>query len=62
MGHMIISAIVHGLIYRLIWSITRGMGIGGIFAFAIVGIGGMWAARAVMGGRRRNSRRRRQEW
>ena len=39
MSHMILHAIVHGLIYRALWSLTRGMHSGSIVALAVVGIG-----------------------
>jgi hypothetical protein len=49
MGHMIESAIVHGLIYRALWQIMRHMGLPGCIAFAIAGIAGVWLYRRFFG-------------
>lgn len=57
MTHMILSALVHGLIYRLIWSYTRGMGEGHIFALAVAIIGGLVVTHLLFRRRRRNRRR-----
>ena len=57
MTHMIVSAIVHGLIYRLIWSYTRGMGEGRIVAIAFSVIGGIAITHLLFRRRRRNRRR-----
>ncbi len=59
MIHMILSAIVHGLIYRLIWSATRGMGEGHIFALALAVIGALLITHLLFHRRRRNRNRRR---
>ena len=59
MTHMIVSAIVHGLIYRLIWSYTRGMGEGRIVAIAFSVIGGIAITHLLFHRRRRNRNRRR---
>ena len=55
---MIVSAIVHGLIYRLIWSMTRGMGLGHIATIAIAVIGGSLVITHALFHRRRRNRRR----
>lgn len=59
MSHMILSALVHGLIYRLIWSFTRGMGLGHIAALALAVIGAIAITRLLFHRRRRNRNRRR---
>ena len=59
MIHMILSAIVHGLIYRLIWSATRGMGEGRIVAIAFSVIGAIAITHLLFHRRRRNRNRRR---
>lgn len=59
MTHMIVSAIVHGLIYRLIWSATRGMGEGRIVAIAFSVIGAIAITHLLFHRRRRNRNRRR---
>ncbi len=56
--HMIISAIVHGLIYRLIWSFTRGMGLGQIVGLAAAVIGGLVVTHLLFHRRRRRRNRR----
>jgi hypothetical protein len=43
--HMIESAVVHGLIYRVLSSLMRGMGVPGTIAFAVAGIGGVYLYR-----------------
>jgi hypothetical protein len=57
--HMIVSAIVHGLIYRLLWSATRGMGLGHLIALAAAVIGAIVITHALFHRRRRNRNRRR---
>lgn len=57
MTHMIVSALIHGLIYRLIWSATRGMGEGRIVAIAFSVIGGIAITHLLFRRRRRNRRR-----
>lgn len=59
MIHMIISAIVHGLIYRLIWSATRDMGEGRIVAIAFSVIGALLITHLLFQRRRRGRHRRR---
>ncbi len=58
MTHMIVSAIVRGLIYRLIWSATRGMGEGHIFALAFSVIGALLITHLLFRRRRNRNRRR----
>ena len=48
MGHMILSAIIHGLIYRAIWGLERGTGAHGAVAIAIAIIGAMIIGHLVM--------------
>ena len=48
MGHMILSAIIHGLIYRLIWAVEKGTGLHGAVAYAVVIIGGLLIGHFVM--------------
>ncbi|MHB1773557.1 MAG: hypothetical protein ACYCST_17815 [Acidimicrobiales bacterium] len=53
MSHMIVSALVHGLIYRLIWSFTRGMGLGHIAVLTAAVIGALLITRLLFHRRRR---------
>ena len=55
--HVIASALIHGLIYRLIWSFTRGMGEGHIFVLALAVIGAIAVTHLLFHRRRRNRRR-----
>ena len=61
MGHMILSAIIHGLIYRAIWGLERGMGVHGAVALAVLIIGtllvGRFITRLLFGRRYRRPRR-----
>ena len=43
--HMVESAVVHGVIYRTLSTVMRGIGIPGTIAFAIAGIGGVYLYR-----------------
>ena len=56
LGHTIVSAVIHGLIYGAIFHIMRGMGIGEVLLVAVVGVavvgGGWWLW----------SRYRREDW
>jgi hypothetical protein len=45
---MILSAIIHGLIYRAIWGIERGTGAHGAVAIAIAIIGAMLIGHLIM--------------
>ena len=56
---MIVSALVHGLIYRLIWSATRGIGTGHIVALALAAIGALLITHLLFHRRRRNRNSRR---
>ena len=56
--HVIASALIHGLIYRLIWSFTRGMGEGRIAAIAFSVIGGLVVTHLLFRRRRNRNRRR----
>jgi hypothetical protein len=38
MFHMIESALIHGLIYRVLWAAMRSLGLHGVIVWAIVGI------------------------
>lgn len=46
LGHTIVSAVIHGLIYGAIFHIMRGMGIGEVLLVAVIGVavvgGGWW--------------------
>lgn len=57
MGHMIESAIVHGVIYRVIFEATRRFGLPGCIAFAVAGIAGVAIYRRCFGNDRRARRR-----
>ncbi len=38
LGHTIVSAVIHGLIYGAIFHIMRGMGMGEVLLVAVVGV------------------------
>lgn len=59
MLHMIVSALVHGLIYRVLWSATHGMGTGHLIALAVAVIGALLITHLLFHRRRRNRNRRR---
>ena len=59
MFHMIESALIHGLSYRVLWQAMRGLGMHGVLAFAVVGIAGMAIAHFLF---RRLFRWRRRRW
>ena len=41
-SHMILSAVIHGLLYGLIFKAFRGLPLGTVALIAISGIGGIW--------------------
>ncbi|SCC94402.1 hypothetical protein THIX_60460 [Thiomonas sp. X19] len=41
-AHMILSAVIHGLVYDLIFKAFRGLPLSTVALIAIVGIGGIW--------------------
>lgn len=58
MIHMLLSAVIHGLIYRVIWSFTRGMGTGHLIALAVAVIGALLITHRLFHRRRRRRNRR----
>jgi len=48
MWHMIESSLIHGLIYRALAACIHGLGLHGVFAFAVVGILGVVVAHFAM--------------
>uniref|UniRef100_E6PSP6 Uncharacterized protein n=1 Tax=mine drainage metagenome TaxID=410659 RepID=E6PSP6_9ZZZZ len=41
-SHMILSAVIHGLVYGLIFKFFRGMPLPAVAIITICGIGGIW--------------------
>lgn len=41
---MVVSSIVHGLVYDVIFKATRHLGLGPTILVAVVGIGAVWGA------------------
>lgn len=42
MSHMVVSALVHGVIYRVIWQAMRGLGLPASVAVAITVVAAAW--------------------
>lgn len=45
LGHTIVSAVIHGLVYGAIFHFMRGMSIGEVLLVAVIGValvGGVW--------------------
>ena len=59
MWHMIESSLIHGLIYRALWTCMRGLGLHGVLAWAVIGVIGVAIAHVVT---RRIFGRRRRHW
>ncbi len=41
-AHMILSAVIHGLLYGLIFKLFRGLPLGAVALITLFGIGGIW--------------------
>ena len=41
-SHMILSALIHGLVYGLIFKAFRGLPLGAVALITIAGVGGIW--------------------
>ncbi|MGI4799737.1 MAG: hypothetical protein ACRYG8_37990 [Janthinobacterium lividum] len=41
-GHMIVSSVIHGLIYSVIFRVLRGMSLSEVVLLAVLVIGGIW--------------------
>ncbi len=41
-SHMILSAVIHGLVYSLIFKAFRGLPLSAVAIVVIVGVGGIW--------------------
>ena len=52
-GHMVVSSIIHGLIYDVIFKLTRHMGIADTALVAVARIAVVWLASRIFGARRR---------
>jgi len=52
-GHMIVSSLVHGLVYDVIFKATRHLTVMQTAGIAVVVIVGVWLAARLFGGRRR---------
>ena len=53
LGHMVVSSVVHGVIYDVIWKAMRGLGLTGSVIVAGVVVGLVWIAGSVARSRRR---------
>ena len=51
-GHLIVSSIIHGLIYDVIFKVTRHMCLADTALVAVAGIAAVWAASRIFGSRR----------
>ena len=51
-GHMIVNAAVHGLIYATVFKISHQIGLTGMIALAVVGIALLWVIVRFLGDRR----------
>lgn len=52
-GHMVVSSVVHGLIYDVIFKAARHLTTAQTVVLAVVVIGAVWLAARWFGGRRR---------
>ncbi|CUA97005.1 hypothetical protein [Thiomonas bhubaneswarensis] len=52
-GHMIVSSVVHGLVYDVIFKTTRHLSIVQTAGLAIVAIAAVWVTAKIFGGKRR---------
>jgi len=52
-GHMVVSSLVHGLVYDVIFKATRHLTVMQTAGLAVVVIVGVWLAARLFGGRRR---------
>lgn len=52
-GHMIVSSVVHGLIYDVIFKVTRHLSAVQTAGVAVAVITAVWVAAKIFGGRRR---------
>ncbi len=41
-SHMILSAVIHGLVYSLIFKLFRGLPLGAVAIITVAGVGGIW--------------------
>ena len=44
MSHIIVSSLIHGLIYSAIWKVMRGLPAPVVIAVAVVGVGAIFIA------------------
>lgn len=51
-GHMIVNAAVHGLIYAAIFKISHQIGLVGMIVLAVIGIALLWIIARLLGDRR----------
>lgn len=52
-GHMVVSSVIHGLVYDVIFKATRHLTVLQTAVLAVVVIAGVWLAARVFGARRR---------
>lgn len=52
-GHMVVSSLVHGLVYDVIFKATRHLTVMQTTGLAVVVIAGLWLAARMFGGKRR---------
>jgi uncharacterized BrkB/YihY/UPF0761 family membrane protein len=52
-GHMVVSSLVHGLVYDVIFKATRNLTVMQTTGLAVVVIAGLWLAARMFGGKRR---------
>ncbi|CQR45127.1 conserved hypothetical protein [Thiomonas sp. CB3] len=52
-GHMVVSSLVHGLVYDVIFKATRHLTVMQTAGLAVVVIAGLWLAARMFGGKRR---------
>ena len=52
-GHMVVSSVVHGLIYGVIFKFTRHLTAWQTLAVAVIGVGAVWAWAMLVGKRGR---------
>jgi hypothetical protein len=53
LGQMIVSSVVHGLIYDVIFKFTRHLTAWQTLVVAVIGVGAVWVGSQVFKGRRR---------
>lgn len=51
-GHMVVSSVVHGLIYGVIFKFTRHLTAWQTLAVAVIGVGVVWVGSQAFKGRR----------